>query len=127
VIRLLCSPRVIKAAKKSKHGVGDQCRNVKLVLHKNPEFGQVVARHPPIRKMRVRVPGLAKGKRGGYRLTYQAREVDETMHIVLLDLYYKGDRDDLSDADYKAASQYAAKVLGDVMAYGFEDFTPEDP
>jgi len=87
VSRVNCTAAVERAARKSKHRVGDACSTVCGVLGLTPEYGIVVKGHAPLRKMRVAAPGLTVGKSGGYRLIYATALVDECQHSVLLALY----------------------------------------
>ena len=69
------------------------------VLGLNPHHGVVVRGHPSLRKMRVKAPGLTTGKSGGYRLIYATRIVDKCHYLALLDLYYKGEQEDLDPGE----------------------------
>ena len=61
--------------------------------------------------MRLMVPGLAAGKSGGYRLIYRKQEQDETLYIVFLETYFKGDRSDLARNEYKHLVMEAEAIL----------------
>jgi len=115
--RFHCTAAIHKAVKKSAHRAGDACPTVLNVLALHPDYGVVVKGHPPLRKMRVKAPGLTVGKSGGYRLIYATARVDEVQHFVLLALYYKGDREDLDRDTYRALVVQAATVLGNVFDY----------
>ena len=79
-------------ARRSKHRVLDCCETVCRVLALNPEFGVLVPGSGGLRKMRVRVPGLNIGKSGGHRLIYRGTVIDQAWHVVLLAVYFKGDK-----------------------------------
>jgi hypothetical protein len=110
---------VQRAAKKSGHRVGDACSTVGAVLALNPQYGLVVKGHSALRKMRVKAPGLTAGKSGGYRLIYATAFVDECHYIVLLALYYKGEREDLDPDEYSSLKREAAAILRNVIDYSW--------
>ena len=70
------------------------------VLTTNPEYGALIRDTGGLRKMRVHVPALHTGKSGGYRLIYKPLMVDEVWKILLLTAYFKGDCEDLCQAEY---------------------------
>lgn len=76
--------------------------------------------------MRLRVPGLNAGKSGGYRLIYRNEIVDEVMHIVLLETYFKGDQEDLTKAEYNDLSALAEEILSNPLDVDWVDFTEAD-
>jgi mRNA-degrading endonuclease RelE of RelBE toxin-antitoxin system len=82
-----------------------------MVLSNNPDYGVVVKGTNGLRKMRVNVPSLNTGKRGGYRLIYKALVIDETWTIVFLASYYKGDCDDLDSTEYKMIESEANDIF----------------
>ncbi len=118
--RVRCTSRLQRAARKSKHRIEDACSNVCSVLALNPQYGVVTKGHPTLRKMRVKAPGLTAGKSGGYRLIYATAFVDECHHFVLLELYYKGEREDLEPSDYNRLKVEAAAILGSVLDYPWQ-------
>lgn len=74
--------------------------------------------------MRVAAPGLHVGKSGGYRLIYTAEEMDDMIRIVLLETYFKGDREDLSNGEYETLMGAAKEILSNPMIYDWSD--PEE-
>jgi hypothetical protein len=127
VIRFWCSERLRRAAKKSRHRVVEQCESVLRVLALHPTYGPIVAGHAPLRKMRIAIPSAAFGKRGGYRMIYREAMLDQARHVLLLRVYYKGDRDDLDPDGYREAWQEAEDVLQDVLSHDFLDVDPPAP
>lgn len=117
--RVHCTAAIHRAVKKSKHRIGVACAKVCKVLALNAEYGVVIKGHAQLRKMRVAAPGLTVGKSGGYRLIYATARIDESQHLVLLALYYKGDREDLEPSEYKALGLEAATILGNVIDYSW--------
>lgn len=115
-----CTGRLQRAARKSKHRIGDACSVVCSILELNPQYGVVTPGHPTLRKMRVKAPGLTVGKSGGYRLIYSTAIVDECQHFVLLEIFYKGDREDLDPSDYTKLKTEAALILGNVIDYPWQ-------
>ena len=124
MIRAWCSPQVRRAAKKSKHAVGEECETVLRVLALHRGYGDSVPGHPSLRKMRVALPGAGIGKSGGYRLVYREADVDQARHVLLLRLYFKGDQEDLGAGEYRAAREESQDVLADVLAHEFRDVDP---
>ncbi|MGH8019487.1 MAG: hypothetical protein ACREIA_14630 [Opitutaceae bacterium] len=70
--------------------------------------------------MRLRVPGYNIGKRGGYRLVYRAKEMDEAIYIVYLETYSKSDCEDLTHDEYKTLLAEAEAILVQPL---FHDWT----
>lgn len=119
-VRFHCSKRVRNSGKKSKHRVLENCPTVLQVLKLNHEYGEVIQKTNGMRKMRIIAPGLNVGKRGGYRLIYRAEEMDEAIHIVFLDLYFKGDCDDLTKAHYGTLDTEAQSILDMPILHDWE-------
>ena len=119
-VRFHCSKRVRHSGKKSKHGVMETCQTLQQVLRMNPHFGVSIPRFQDLRKMRLQVPGLNVGKRGGYRLIYRAREMDEAVYVVFLETYFKGDCEDLSAAEYKELATAADSILAQPMLHDWD-------
>lgn len=124
--RFHCERNGRKKAKKAKHGVLKTCTELMQVLSLNPTFGQQVPGTNGLRKMRLRVPGLNAGKSGGYRLIYRNEVVDEVMHIVLLETYFKGDQEDLTKTEYNDLSALAEEILSNPLDVEWEDFPEAD-
>lgn len=123
--RVHCSHGMQRASKKSRHHVQEACAKVCSVLAMHPEYGVIVKGHAPLRKMRVKAPGLTTGKSGGYRLIYATSVIDECRHFALVALYYKGDREDLDPADYRRLEGDANGILGNVIDYDWISTDPE--
>ena len=117
-----CERRGRKKAQKSKHKVLDTCHEVFQVLSLNPGYGLEVPGTHGLRKMRLRVPGLNVGKSGGYRLIYRTEVVDEIPHIVLLETYFKGEKEDLTQAEYRKLSVRAEEILSDPLSFDWDRF-----
>ena len=119
-VRFHCSKRVRHSGKKSKHGVLETCQTVQQVLRLNPHYGLSIPRFQDQRKMRLQVPGLNVGKSGGYRLIYRAEEMDEAVHVVFLETYFKGDADDLTHSAYQKLSAAASAIFSQPMLYEWD-------
>lgn len=119
-VRFHCEKRVRRSGKKSKHGVLETCPTVIQVLRLNPQYGLSIPRYESLRKMRLQVPGLNAGKSGGYRLIYSVREMDEALHVVFLETWFKGEKEDLSAAEYKDLEAAAASVFAQPTLYDWE-------
>ncbi len=119
-VRFHCAAKVRKQGKKSKHRVLDCCGTVQQVLRLNPEYGVEVSGFAPLRKMRVAVPALKLGKSGGYRTIYRVQLIDEIKYVVFLQLYFKGDVEDLSAAEYRATLLESERILANVLDFNWE-------
>ena len=119
-VRFHCSKRVRHSGRKSKHGVLETCAAVVQVLRMNPHYGLSIPRFQNLRKMRLQVPGLNAGKSGGYRLIYSLKAMDEALHIVFLDAYFKGEKEDLSSGEYQNLEASASSVFAQPTLYEWE-------
>jgi putative transcriptional regulator len=68
-------------------------------LLRNPDCGAVMPGCGGLRKVRLADPKRRKGKRGGARIIYL--HVPEADWILLLDIYDKGDKEDLAPDEKK--------------------------
>lgn len=116
-----CTLKLKKVIARNKHRLPAPCDDVCKVLKNNPNYGVVCDRHSKLRKMRVHVPGLNIGKRGGYRLIYRLRPMDEIMHVVLLTAYFKADMEDLSESAYSEIEDLAELILSNPINYDWID------
>ncbi len=113
-----CTASVVRATKKSKHGVGAKCKTVKQVLSGNPKYGLVITRRDGLRKMRISVPGF--GKSSGYRLIYSVKNIDEEWYVILHRIYFKSDKEDLSDNEYKIVVNEDEDIWSNPILTDFE-------
>ena len=116
-VRFHCTRGTQKSGKKSAHAVLDQCGVVRKVLAENRNYGVPVSGHGSLRKMRVRVPSLKKGKSGGYRTIYSTRVIDETTYIVFVALYFKSDVSDLTRGEYVELEKFADELLSNPLEH----------
>lgn len=119
--RFHCSHSARRSAKKSKHRILDCCKTLQQVLALNPDHGVAIPGWRGLRKMRLMVPGLNAGKRGGYRLVYRAAMIDEVWHIVFLRAYFKGDAEDLSHEEYRVLEDESEAILSTPLNYAWEN------
>lgn len=119
-VRFHCSKRVRNSGKKSKHRVLETCPTVLQVLRLNPEYGEVIRKTGGLRKMRLIAPGLNVGKSGGYRLIYRSKAMDEALHIVFLEIYFKGDCEDLSKDHYGTLEDDADAIFNMPILHDWE-------
>lgn len=119
--RFHCAYKLRKIIAKNRRHLEDRCDAVRKVLKLNPLHGVVVKGFPGLRKMRVYVPGLAIGSRGGYRLIYRQKTMDQTMHIALLTIYYKGDTEDLNHFEYEDLDELGDQILSTPIDYDWTD------
>src|SRR5947207_287774 len=73
--------------------------HIQMELMRNPNAGKVMPGCGGARKIRFSDPKRRKGKRGGVRIVYL--HVPLVYWIVLLDIYGKDEKDDLSVAEKK--------------------------
>ncbi|HYV39934.1 MAG TPA: hypothetical protein VE988_29880 [Gemmataceae bacterium] len=83
----------------------EQFAELQMELLANPEVGKVMPGCGGLRKIRFSDPKRGKGKRGGVRLIYVC--VPEVSWILLLDLYDKGEKEDISAQDKKTLKHLA--------------------
>ncbi len=87
----------------------------------NTEYGDPIPKFAKLRKMRVRVPSLNVGKSGGYRLIYRRSIIDEVQYLVLLETYFKGDKEDLTFDEYQQLLTESDTILSNVLDYEWID------
>ena len=71
----------------------------------NPQKGDVMPGCGGLRKLRIADPKRQKGKRGGARVIYLY--IPEASQFLMLDVYSKGQKDDLSPAEKKDLRELA--------------------
>jgi mRNA-degrading endonuclease RelE of RelBE toxin-antitoxin system len=77
----------------------------KKKLADRPEWGDVMPGCGGLRKLRIADPKRGKGKRGGARLIYL--HIPQIEHFLLLEIYGKNEKEDLSNYDKKTLKQLA--------------------
>lgn len=107
--------------RRSRHGIEARCEAVKIVLAGNVEYGAPIPGFAGLRKMRIHVPAARLGKRGGYRCIYRKARIDEIDYVVFLEVFFKGDVEDLSREDYARLLGESEPILGDPLAVDWED------
>ncbi len=81
---------------------GDAYAKLQNELIANPQQGNVM---PALRKLRVADPKRRKGKRGGARVIYL--HIPEADQFLMVDIYGKGEKDDLTPAEKKDLRELA--------------------
>ena len=115
-----CTKQALASAKRAAHRVAEECPRLKQVLAANPEYGEVVPGTGGLRKMRVRVAGLTKGKSGGYRAIYSKWSDATCTRVVFHAVYFKSDRADLDDATYRALQAECKELFARPAAVHWE-------
>jgi hypothetical protein len=110
--------------RQSHHGVERCCKAVQIVLAGNVDYGVPIPGHSGLRKMRVHVPAARLGKRGGYRCIYRKARIDEIDYVVFLDVFFKGDVEDLNRDQYNRLRAESDEILGDPLGVDWEDASP---
>lgn len=82
-------------------------------LINNPTSGDAMPGCGGLRKVRLQDPRRAKGKRGGLRLIYL--QVPEVKVFVLIRVYNKDQKDDLSPTEKKILSQVTAATKAELI------------
>lgn len=83
-------------------------RSFQSELMRNPKKGEVIPGCCGLRKVRVGDPVRDKGKRGGLRAIYL--HIPEVDRIVLIALYGKDKKDDLTEDEKKILGVLAARM-----------------
>jgi hypothetical protein len=91
-------------------------------LLSDPESGAVMPGCGGLRKVRVADRRRGKGKRGGIRVIYF--HLPEAGVIFLLDIYAKGEQEDLSAADKKDLKALAEEYRRETLRSGQTKETP---
>lgn len=86
---------------------------LQLDLMVNPQLGVVMRGCVGLRKVRVGDASRGKGKRGGARVIYLY--IPEAHRFLLLDIYGKGEQEDLSDDERRMLSALAAEFRHSVQ------------
>lgn len=84
----------------------NEYRQLQNHLIEHPDAGAIIRASGGVRKVRWRAGG--KGKSGGVRVIYYWVTADQ--QILLLTLYGKGEREDLSAADLKRVVKLLAEI-----------------
>jgi putative transcriptional regulator len=92
---------------------GDAYAELQKALVTNPQKGNVIPGCGGLRKVRIADPKRHKGKRGGARVIYF--HIPEADQFLMLDIYGKGEKDDLTPAEKKdlreLAREYKAMIV----------------
>ena len=80
------------------------------VLVLNPEAGDLIRDTGGVRKIRWTEARRGKGKRGGVRVIYYWRGVDDAIYLLLA--YSKDEREDLTAAQKRALKQLVKEEFG---------------
>jgi hypothetical protein len=78
---------------------GDAYAELQQSLAADPLKGDVMPGCGGLRKLRIADPRRQKGKRGGARVIYL--HIPEVNQFLMLDIYSKGEKDDLTPAEKK--------------------------
>ena len=88
-------------------GGDEEFRLFQIALMANPTMRDVIPGAGGIRK--VRWPGRGHGKRGGLRIIYL--HVPEFQRLLLIDVYFKGEQDDLTVVQRARLADYAERYV----------------
>jgi hypothetical protein len=82
-------------------------------LASNPEAGDVMPSCGGLRKMRWANPQRGMGKRGGLRIIYLYVPLAD--RILLVDMYHKGEAEDLTPSERRVLAQLAEEYRRQVL------------
>ncbi len=82
-------------------------------LMENPGCGAVMPGCGGLRKIRLTDPQRSKGKRGGARVIYL--HIPEASCILLLDMYDKGEKENLAPSERKLLKRLAEECKAEVL------------
>jgi putative transcriptional regulator len=111
-----CQPRFLP---------GDAYVELQEELAANPRRGNVMPGCGGLRKLRVADPKRQRGKRGGARVIYL--HIPEADRFLMLDVYGKGEKEDLSPAEKKDLGELAReykKIIVDAAKHRRKDPEP---
>ena len=94
-------------------GTDDHYAAFQASLAVDPERGDVMPGCGGLRKTRHPDPRRGKGKRGGLRVIYLL--IPEVRTVVLVDVYDKGQADDLAPGERKTVSRLAKAIRKELM------------
>ena len=80
--------------------VKDDVKSAIHLLQDNPQLGDVIPGSFGVRKFRIMNSDLRRGKSAGYRLLYLF-ELEPTPRLVMILLYAKSDRADVTERELK--------------------------
>jgi hypothetical protein len=86
-------------------------------LAEKPDLGRVIPGSGGLRKIRLAELAKGMGKRGGIRVIYL--DIPEAERVFLLDIYEKGQKEDLSPAEKKVLKEIATGIKAETkLAFG---------
>jgi hypothetical protein len=101
-------------AKAAKLFSQEEIEEIKTMLARNPECGDVIPGAGGVRK--VRVPASGRGKRGGARVIYYF--LNDGAPIFLFTVFAKNEKDDLDKDDLANIAAMAAAIKAAIKAKG---------
>jgi len=63
-----------------------------------------------LRKMHARSHAAKRGANKGFRLVYNVQRNKNTFHVYLVHLYFKGDKEDLTSAEYARLEKILVEI-----------------
>lgn len=97
-------PRAVKRAKLKQEDQLEILDSVSV----GPHLGTPISHAGILRKLRVKFVSRRLGKRSGLRVIYYYDEQNE--EVWLLDVYYKGDKDDLTPSEVQELERLAKSL-----------------
>ena len=92
---------------------GDTYAELQKQLIGNPNKGDVIRGCGGLRKLRIADPKRRKGKRGGARVIYL--HIPEADQFLMLDIYGKDEKDDLTSVEKKQLRELAREYKGIIV------------
>jgi hypothetical protein len=98
----------------SEHLSDEMYASLQQQLMEDPDLGDVMPGCGGLRKIRSADPSRGKGKRGGARVIYLS--VPAAKRFYMLDIYGKGEKEDLDAKEKKALRKLAEQLRREAIA-----------
>ena len=96
----ICFQKRVKRLKKRYPHIAEDLAGLQAILSKNPEEGDAIpGLYNRVRKVRMASTDMKKGKSGGFRVIYYYLDIE--MGLYLLDVYGKGEQENIKVSEIK--------------------------
>lgn len=102
-------------------GFADDFKIAERILKVDPFRGSPISssssaqssKNRSLRKMQVHSKAAKRGANKGFRLVYNIQRDKDTFHVNLLQVYFKGDKEDLTSAEYARLEKILVEIERD--------------